>query len=125
MENENLSDLPLVTQRLNEIIDTKHLSKADLARITGVSRASVNGWFKRGSISKEAAAKLAGHTGVSIAWILGEQEEVHSQYSEDERKLVDIYRELPSVERANMLAVFEMRLNELKKFYGKFFDSNK
>lgn len=123
MENDKNSELPLVTQRLNEIIETKHVSKADMARITGVSRASVNGWFKRGSISKEAASKLAGHTGVSLAWLLGEESPGTEQFTDEELRLIKLYREFPSVERANMIAVFEMRLDELKKFYGKYFEN--
>ncbi|HFF8977328.1 MULTISPECIES: helix-turn-helix domain-containing protein [Serratia] len=125
MKNTDDALTSLVTQRLNELMEAKHLSKADLARIADVSRSSVNGWFKRGSISKEAASKLSSATGVSIAWLLGDDTEGSGDLSQEERKLLDLYRQLPGIEQANMLAAFEMRLNELKEFYTRYVLRNK
>jgi DNA-binding transcriptional regulator YiaG len=42
-------------RRLNEIIEQKGISKADMARICGVSSQSVNNWFVRGTIGKSSA----------------------------------------------------------------------
>ncbi|WP_255653810.1 helix-turn-helix domain-containing protein [Arsenophonus apicola] len=100
------------------------MSKSDMARITGVSRASVNGWFKRGSISKEAALKLSSATGVSLAWILGEDASNLVELSQDEMKLLDLFRELPNAEKLNMLSAFEMRLKELKEYYNRYVIKN-
>ncbi|MEB8638623.1 helix-turn-helix transcriptional regulator [Cronobacter muytjensii] len=116
--DNNISDNPVI-QRLEELMRVKHISKADMARIVNVSRSSVNGWFKRGSISKDAASKLAAHTGVSIAWLLGELDSLEEN-SPDEKQLVEVYRRLPPIERRNMLAAFEMRLAELKDYYSKY-----
>lgn len=125
MKNTNDTLTELVTQRLNELMEGKHLSKADLARIAGVSRSSVNGWFKRGSISKDAASKLSNATGVSMSWLLGDDSGENSDLSIEEKKLIGLYRQLPGVEQANMLAAFEMRLNELKDFYMRYVLKNK
>ncbi|CAI1627911.1 transcriptional repressor DicA [Serratia proteamaculans] len=125
MKNTNDTLTELVTQRLNELMEGKHLSKADLARIAGVSRSSVNGWFKRGSISKDAASKLSSATGVSMSWLLGDDSGENSDLSIEEKKLIGLYRQLPGVEQANMLAAFEMRLNELKEFYMRYVLKNK
>ncbi len=93
-----------------------------MARIAGVSATSVTNWFKRETISKESAAKLAAEAKVSLAWILtGEDNNGHA-FSEDEVSLVELYRELPPVERRNMLAAFQMRLKELKEFYKNYVD---
>jgi transcriptional regulator with XRE-family HTH domain len=120
MKNTESDNTHLVGQRLNDVIHSKRITKSDLARIAGVSRQSVNGWFNRGSISKEAAAKISAAVGVSLAWILGEEAEESVALSADEKKLVELYRQFPSAEQENMVAAFEMRLSELKNFYDKY-----
>ncbi|UBX27937.1 helix-turn-helix transcriptional regulator [Arsenophonus apicola] len=124
MKKMNIEKESLITQRLDELLKTRHMSKSDMARITGVSRASVNGWFKRGSISKEAALKLSSATGVSLAWILGEDASNLVELSQDEMKLLDLFRELPNAEKLNMLSAFEMRLKELKEYYNRYVIKN-
>ncbi|MFS1538896.1 MAG: helix-turn-helix domain-containing protein [Candidatus Phlomobacter fragariae] len=125
MKNMNNETEPLVTQRLNELLKIKHISKADMARITGVRPASVNGWFKRGSISKEAAIKLSSATDMPLTWILGKDANNLVELSQEEKKLLDLFRNLPSAERSNMLSAFEMRLNELKEYYNRYIIKNK
>ncbi|VXC86976.1 conserved hypothetical protein [Enterobacterales bacterium 8AC] len=120
MKNTDDKSDSLITQRLAELIGTKHISKADMARIAGVSRSSVNGWFKRGSISKESASKLSAATGVSLAWLLGDDSVESRDLSQDEMRLLDLYRKLPDAEQANMLAAFEMRFKELKEYYERY-----
>ncbi|HGJ5854940.1 MULTISPECIES: helix-turn-helix domain-containing protein [Arsenophonus] len=124
MKKMNIEKESLITQRLDELLRTRHMSKSDMARVTGVSRASVNGWFKRGSISKEAALKLSSATGVSLAWILGEDASNLVELSQDEMKLLDLFRELPNAEKLNMLSAFEMRLKELKEYYNRYVIKN-
>ncbi|WP_063657396.1 helix-turn-helix domain-containing protein [Candidatus Arsenophonus triatominarum] len=124
MKKMNIEKESLITQRLDELLKTRHMSKSDMARLTGVSRASVNGWFKRGSISKEAALKLSSATGVSLAWILGEDASNLVELSQDEMKLLDLFRELPNAEKLNMLSAFEMRLKELKEYYNRYVIKN-
>ncbi len=101
-----------------------HLSGADMARIAEVSRSSVNGWFKRGTISKDSAAKLASATGESLVWILTGAEDSENKVSNDEQELLNVYRELPPVEQRNMLAAFQMRLKQLQDFLAEHVDPN-
>ncbi len=119
MEKKEPQDEPLVTQRLNELVREKRVTKADLARVAGVSPQSVNGWFRRGSISKEAAASLSREYGVSIPWLLGESSQ-DGQLRPEEVRLLEVFNKLPPTERNNMLAAFEMRLQELITFYAKY-----
>lgn len=119
MKNTSDQDEPLVTQRLNELLREKRITKADLARVAGVSPQSVNGWFKRGSISKEAAASISREYGASIPWLLGESSREGELRPEEER-LLEVFNRLPPIERNNMLAAFEMRLQELIEFYTKY-----
>jgi transcriptional regulator with XRE-family HTH domain len=70
-KNNHQTNHPQV-KRLNEIIEQKGLTKADMSRICNVSKQAVNGWFARGTIGKPSAIKLADALGVSLAWILGQ-----------------------------------------------------
>ncbi|EGF4287593.1 helix-turn-helix domain-containing protein [Salmonella enterica] len=114
-------DTPLA-ERLDIIAQQYHLSGSDLARIAGVGRSSVNAWKKRGTISKDSALKIAEATGLSLSWILTGKEDGNDVLSDDEKILVNTFRELPPIERANMLAAFQMRLEKLKEFYSTYVD---
>ncbi|EHQ0666450.1 regulator [Salmonella enterica subsp. enterica serovar Namur str. 05-2929] len=111
-------DTPL-SARLHEIATRNHWNDADMGRIADVSRSSVNGWHKRGTIGKESAAKIAAAANVSLSWLLtGKEEETAGALSEDEQALVDVYRALPPIEQRNMLAAFQMRLETLRDYYA-------
>ncbi|WP_250387242.1 helix-turn-helix domain-containing protein, partial [Escherichia coli] len=113
-------DTPLA-ERLDAISQQHHLSGSDLARIAGVGRSSVNAWKKRGTISKDSAAKIAEATNVSLSWLLTGKEETNREaLDDDEKALLDVYRNLPPVERRNMLAAFQMRLQKLTEFYSEY-----
>lgn len=109
----------MLVDRLNQLLKEHDLNKMDLARIAGVSPQSVNGWYKRGSISTQSAAKLAEALNVPIAWLLGTGGEEQSGLSQEEQQLLSLYRKFPPTERRNMLAAFEMRLEELREYYAK------
>lgn len=115
----------MLVDRLNQLLKEKDLNKMDLARIAGVSPQSVNGWYKRGSISKQSAAKLAEALNVPIAWLLGTGGEEESGLSAEEQQLLAIYRQFPPSERRNMLGAFEMRLEELREYYKKYASPDK
>ncbi|EAA1941132.1 helix-turn-helix domain-containing protein [Salmonella enterica] len=109
--------------RLEEVAERNHLSNSDMARIAGVSRSSVNAWYKRGTISKDSAAKIASATNVSLAWLLtGTEEKNTLGLDEDELALLETYRAMPPIEQRNMLAAFQMRLQQLKEFYANYAD---
>lgn len=109
--------------RLNEIIERKGISKADMARICGVSAQSVNNWFVRGTIGKSSAIKLADALGVSLAWLLGQDVGESDGLKPDEQRLLELYRQLPEKEQQNMLRIFSLRLKELDELYEKYMKS--
>ena len=119
-KNTHQADNQLV-QRLNEIIEKKRISKADIARICGVSSQSVNNWFVRGAIGKSSAIKLADALGVSLEWVLGQDVDPKDGLRPDERRLLELYNQLPNdEEQQNMLRVVSLRLKELDELYAKY-----
>lgn len=110
-----------IIQRLNEIIETKRISKADIARICGVSSQSVNNWFVRGAIGKSSAIKLADALGVSLEWVLGQDVDANDGLRPDEKRLLELYNQLPNEEeQQNMLRIVSLRLKELDELYAKY-----
>ncbi|MBO1997660.1 helix-turn-helix domain-containing protein [Klebsiella pneumoniae] len=119
-KNTHQSDNPQV-QRLNEIIEMKRISKADIARICGVSSQSVNNWFVRGAIGKSSAIKLADALGVSLEWVLGQDVDANDGLRPDEKRLLELYNQLPNEEeQQNMLRIVSLRLKELDELYAKY-----
>ncbi|EOI5887244.1 MULTISPECIES: helix-turn-helix domain-containing protein [Citrobacter] len=105
--------------RLNEVY-ARGITKADMARIAGVSPQAVNSWFKKGVISKKSALAIADAVGVSVAWLLGEDVGEKDGMKPDEQRLLELYRQLPEEEQQNMLRIVSLRLKELDELYAKY-----
>ena len=119
-KNTHQADNPQVL-RLNEIIEQKRISKADIARICGVSSQSVNNWLVRGAIGKSSAIKLADALGVSLEWVLGQDVDSKDGLRPDERRLLELYNQLPNEEeQQNILRIISLRLKELDELYAKY-----
>ncbi|QAZ63036.1 transcriptional regulator [Enterobacter cloacae] len=109
----------VLVQRLSEITD-RGVTKADMARIAGVTPQAVNGWFKKGVISKKSALAIADAVGISVAWLLGEDVGEKDGLKPDEQRLLELYRQLPEEEQKNMLRIFAIRLKELDELYERY-----
>lgn len=109
----------VLIERLTEITD-RGVTKADMARIAGVTPQAVNGWFKKGVISKKSALAIADAVGISVAWLLGEDVGEKDGLKPDEQRLLELYRQLPEEEQQNMLRIFALRLKELDDLYEKY-----
>lgn len=109
----------ILIKRLTEITD-RGVTKADMARIAGVTPQAVNGWFKKGVISKKSALAIADAVGISVAWLLGEGVGEKDGLKPDEQRLLELYRQLPEEEQQNMLRIFAIRLKELDELYEKY-----
>lgn len=116
--SENKPIHSLIT-RLTEL-NAKGFSKTEMAKISGVSKQAVTGWFKTGRISKESALALADAAGVSVPWLLGEEVDENNGLKPDEQRLLELYRQLPEEEQQNMLRIFSLRLKELDGLYEKY-----
>ncbi|HED1243197.1 TPA: helix-turn-helix domain-containing protein [Enterobacter bugandensis] len=109
----------ILVERLSEI-NARGITKADMARIAGVTPQAVNGWFKKGVISKKSALAISDAVGVSVAWLLGEEVGEKDGLKPDEQRLLELYRQLPEEEQQNMLRIFALRLKELDQLYEKY-----
>nr|VUD31422.1 helix-turn-helix domain-containing protein [Raoultella sp. NCTC 9187] len=109
----------VLVDRLTEITN-RGVTKADMARIAGVTPQAVNGWFKKGVISKKSALAIADAMGTSVSWLLGEDVGEKDGLKPDEQRLLELYRQLPEEEQQNMLRVVSLRLKELDELYAKY-----
>ncbi|WP_061323198.1 helix-turn-helix domain-containing protein [Serratia rubidaea] len=107
-------------RRLNELMTMKGISKAEMARIAGVSPQSVNNWFLRGTIGKSSALKLSEALGVSVAWLLGEDVDESTGLNTKESQMLALFRQLPEAEQERMVDVFQKRLKEIDEYVEKY-----
>ncbi|HCY3429833.1 TPA: helix-turn-helix domain-containing protein [Klebsiella variicola] len=112
LNNQLIARLEEITQR--------GISKADMARIAGVTPQAVNGWFKKGVISKKSAIALAEAANVSVTWLLGEKVSEDSGLKPNESKMLRLFRQLPEAEQERMIDTFEIRLKEIDDYVEKY-----
>ncbi|HHC2818752.1 TPA: helix-turn-helix domain-containing protein [Klebsiella pneumoniae] len=112
LNNQLIARLEEITQR--------GISKADMARIAGVTPQAVNGWFKKGVISKKSAIAVAEAANVSVTWLLGEKVSEDSGLKPNESKMLRLFRQLPEAEQERMIDTFEVRLKEIDDYVEKY-----
>ncbi|ASC11206.1 TPA: helix-turn-helix domain-containing protein [Klebsiella variicola subsp. variicola] len=112
LNNQLIARLEEITQR--------GISKADMARIAGVTPQAVNGWFKKGVISKKSAIAIAEAANVSVTWLLGEKVSEDSGLKPNESKMLRLFRQLPEAEQERMIDTFEVRLKEIDDYVEKY-----
>lgn len=112
LNNQLIARLEEITQR--------GISKADMARIAGVTPQAVNGWFKKGVISKKSAIALAEAANVPVTWLLGEKVSEDSGLKPNESKMLRLFRQLPEAEQERMIDTFEVRLKEIDDYVEKY-----
>ena len=112
LNNQLIARLEEITQR--------GISKADMARIAGVTPQAVHGWFKKGVISKKSAIALAEAANVSVTWLLGEKVSEDSGLKPNESKMLRLFRQLPEAEQERMIDTFEVRLKEIDDYVEKY-----
>ncbi|MEX1839147.1 helix-turn-helix domain-containing protein [Enterobacter cloacae] len=105
--------------RLEEITH-RGISKAEMARIAGVTPQAVNGWFKKGVISKKSAIAIADAANVSVTWLLGEKVAEDSGLKPNETKMLSLFRQLPESEQEKMIDLFTIRLREIDEYVEKY-----
>jgi hypothetical protein len=105
LNNQLIARLEEITQR--------GISKADMARIVGVTPQAVNGWFKKGVISKKSAIAPRGSCQCVCNLVVGEKVSEDSGLKPNESKMLRLFRQLPEAEQERMIDTFEVRLKEI------------
>lgn len=133
-EKTNPSINETSAKRINQVLEEKGWSKSQLARELGVTVQAVQHWAKGNSSPRgNNLIKLAEVSGKPEFWFLQENENVEkayanqysdkgefSQLNEEQIRLLQVFQAFPPVERRNMLAAFEMRLQELNDYYDRY-----
>lgn len=125
-----MKTLEVTAYRIKKLLQETGWSQKELGQKISVSQQTVQRWAA-GLVSPtpDNLDKLTEVTGHPPHWFMlapdAEDQDSSNVESltEDERRLLELYREFPDVESKNMLLVFEMRLKELKKIYSKYFES--
>jgi transcriptional regulator with XRE-family HTH domain len=127
-------------KRIKQVLYELGWNQSRLAKEIGVSAQAVQLWAKGASRPNGPnLTRLSEATGKPEAWFFSEEEQVSESFrlqeqqvlsssdgaeflplTEEEIRLLTVYRQYPSVEAKNMLLAFEMRYKQLYDFYIKY-----
>ncbi|ECC9707408.1 TPA: helix-turn-helix transcriptional regulator [Salmonella enterica subsp. salamae serovar 21:z10:[z6]] len=131
------SNQEIFKERLLEVLTETGSSQSALARQLNVTQQTVQQWCAgRTQPRADVLDRLAEIVGKPVYWFFTPKDtqeslpthsaskeepeisntQVHGFLTPDEKRLLDIYRDLPGTERRNMLTVFTLRLEEIDKF---------
>lgn len=119
MKEKNDVKNSILVERLTELTN-RGITKSDMARWADITPQSVNGWFKKGVISKSSAIKVADAAGVSVAWLLGEDVDQGSGLNDKQQKLIKVFNQLPSDDQDKFITMMNVRLKEIDDFIEQY-----
>lgn len=98
-----------VVMRIDQRLKERNLKRKALAESCGFNVANVTKWDKYGSLPQsDTAYYIARELGVSVEWLLTGRE--REGLTEEERRLVDMWRQLDGRDRQDVLGIVEMKL---------------
>lgn len=110
--------------RLQEIMDKKQLKQADLARMTGISRGAISNYvLGRYEPKSDVINKFAKSLNCSEMWLWGYDVPMERpiakstntiEVTEDEQKLLEIFRLVPENQQQMVMQMIEIALNTNK-----------
>lgn len=117
--------------RLQRVLDEIGMSQSELGRRIGATSQSVNGWCQAGILPrKEMLEQLPDITGKPLYWFFmtdEDEETLQPPRSEDiyvltpeNKKLIEIYDQLPQVEQERFVGLMQLRLEELDAFMNEY-----
>lgn len=100
---------PEIVMRIDSRLKEQNLKRKALAEKVGISVQPFTAWSKQGSIpAADTAYYIAQELGVSVEWLLTGRE--REGLTEEERRLVDEWRQLDARDRQDVLGIVEMKL---------------
>lgn len=87
-----------ISSRIDNALTQKQITRAELSRQTGIPVTTIKSWISGTIPNAEAAYKVAHYLGVTVEWLVtgidSESNTVVEKYTEQERELIDIFRNL-------------------------------
>lgn len=115
-----------IGERLKATRLNRGLSMGNLAKLCGWSGSSRIANYEAGtrSVGAEDAIILGQVLGISPAELMfGEQENTYSWLNDNQKKMLELFNQLPGSEQARMIDLFEIRLQELDEYVEKYLRS--
>jgi len=85
-----------ISSRIDNALSEKQITRAELSRQTGIPVTTIKSWISGAIPNAEAAYKVAQYLGVTVEWLVTgiKSEGIIKEYTEQERELIDIFRNL-------------------------------
>jgi len=113
----------IIGERLKALRLDKNLSQAQLSRMCGWSTASRVGNYELGvrNIGIDDAIVLARVLDTSPSYILfGDEKNSGQELPEKQRKMLNLFNQLPDAEQDKMIDLFDIRLKEIDEYIEKY-----
>lgn len=113
----------IIGERLKALRDSKNLSQAQLSKLCGWATASRVGNYELGvrNIGVDDAVILARVLDTTPSFILfGDEENRGQELPSKQRKMLQLFSQLPESEQDKMIDLFEVRLKEIDEYVEKY-----
>jgi len=119
-------------ERLQRVLNETGISQSELGRRVGATSQSVNGWCQAGILPrKDVLELLPKATGKPLYWFFMEDHEEEEmpvevlsgkplELSERQKRLLEVFDQLPSVEQDRFIDLASSRLKELDDFMAEY-----
>ncbi len=99
----------VIVERIDKLLKERNQNRNVLAPAVGIRPQTISGWSTRGTIpAADTALNIANYFGVSVEWLLTGRE--REGLTEEERRLLDEWRQLDERDREDVLGIVEMKL---------------
>lgn len=113
----------VIGERLKALRERKNISQAQLSKMCGWATASRVGNYELGTrnIGVDDAVVLARILDTSPSYLLfGDEESRGQELPEKQRRMLQLFNQLPESEQERMIDLFEIRLKEIDDYVEKY-----
>ncbi|HHT0061296.1 MULTISPECIES: helix-turn-helix domain-containing protein [Raoultella] len=113
----------VIGERLKALRERKNISQAQLSKMCGWATASRVGNYELGTrnIGVDDAVVLARILDTSPSYLLfGDEENRGQELPEKQRRMLQLFNQLPESEQERMIDLFEVRLKEIDDYVEKY-----
>lgn len=107
-------------ERIEILLEEKKLKRIALANTIGIPNQSITDWKKRGTIpAGDIVLKIAQYLDVSFEWLITGEDRAAPKVSQDEKELIDTYRQADECSRHNALTILRDSASRSKQESSK------